>query len=411
VGSVNRVGSRANRVLVVEDERQILARLCEELPARRPEWNISFLTGAGNALRSCEDSEPDVAVLDLGGLGVFGLQLLRDLRTSHSGTACIVLAGGSGPELLLPAVPLARHCIAKPFDLDELELTIARTLALKERLDRPAMLDLIGDGQRLPATPLFSRLAQTIQTDDTGVGRLADVVAQDAEIVDRILGLVNSSFFGLTTPVRDPRDAIAILGPTTLQALVLNLEVFRAAFNSECSGMESEQLRAHAFSAADLASRFVLGTNAWNHARVAALLHDIGRVVFGAAAPEEYDRVLTLVRNTQQPLSEVERSTFGFTHADLGACAASLWGLPWTIVEPIAVHHDASPDWFDDAFDARHAVHTAELVLDELAAPGGSWTQELRATIARHGLEGDLGAWCREHVEPQPEQPRLKDVG
>ncbi len=399
------------RVLFVEDERQILARLCQELPARRPAWDISFLTGAGNALRTCETSEPDVVVLDLGGLGVFGLQLLRDLRASHPGAACIVLAGRSGPELLLPAVPLARHCITKPFDLDDIEHTVARTIATKKRLDQPAILELLGHGSRLPGTPLFTSLTETIQTDGAAAGDLASVVAEDPAIVDRILNLVNSSFFGLTTPVRDHRDAIAILGPTTLQALVLNLELFRAASASDCGGLDSEELRAHSFAAAELASRFVIGTNAWNHARVAALLHDMGRVVFGVAAPEEYARVLTLVRNTRQPLAEVEVRTFGFTHADLGACAASLWGLPWTLVEPIAVHHDASPGWLDDAFDARHAVYTAELVLDERSSSVQARADELEVAIARHGLEVELATWCQEQLQARPENDLLRDVG
>jgi len=334
-----------------------------------------------------------------------------------------VLAGRAAPEVLLQALPNAQQSFPGPFDADELEQTIARTIRLQARLADPAMRELLREGEALPRVPLFAQLSGVVRSEGANVGMLTEVVIQDRSIVDRMLRLVNSSFFGLSTPVVDPRDAIAILGSTTLQALVLNLELFRAARDSGCPGLETEELRAHALEAADLASHLVMGTNVWNHARVAAMLHDLGRVVLGVAAPDDYARVLALVRNTRQPLTEVEYRTFGFTHADLGACAASLWGLPWSIVEPIAVHHDTSPTWFDEAFDARHAVYVAELLLNDGICRESASMDELTVALAVHGLEGELSAWRasklaapREDSGSDPSRseevgPRLRDAG
>jgi HD-like signal output (HDOD) protein len=43
------------------------------------------------------------------------------------------------------------------------------------------------------------------------------------------------------------------------------------------------------------------------------------------------------------PLHVVEREVGGYTHAEVGAYLFSLWGLPETVVEAVAGHHDPLP--------------------------------------------------------------------
>ncbi len=382
-----------HRIIVVEDERQTLAEVFEDLPVRRPDWDVAFVTGADSA--TCDEQPADVVVLDLRALDTFGLQLLGHLRENHPETTCIVLAAFAEPKLALRALARAQHCLTKPFAVRELEELIDRSLALKERLANPALRELLRDGAALPRVPLFSKLGDLIADDSATPGQLVEVVSQDAAIVERMLGLVNSTFFGISTTVKDPSEATAILGPTTLRALVLNLELFRAARITDCPGLDVEYLRSHALADAAVASRLVEGTNAWNHVRVAGLLHDLGRIVFASADPNAYAEALAIADGDDGSLAQAETQVFGFTHADVGACAANLWGLPWTIVEPIALHHDRSPTWFDEPFDERHAVYIAELLLNEGQSGETASVDQLTVALAVHGLEDELDGWRR----------------
>ncbi len=376
-----------NRIMFVEDERQLLAGLLRELEQRRFDWDISFYAGGRLAIDACEARSPHALLLDLGALGVSGLDLLRDVRRAHPDAVRIVLAGRAAPELIAMALPLAHHCLVRPSDPEEIERLILRGLTLRGRLSDPVLSGFVSGGDALPAVPIHAELAEAISCTKRSPGDLTDIITQDGEIVDHLRELVNSPFLGLSTPVRDPYEAIQILGPSTLKALVLELELFRACRSVNGLASEIETLRRHGIEAAATSARLAAGTNDWNVARIAGLLHDLGRLLMVDIAPEPYAEVLRQAEAGTRPLGDLERERFGFTHADLGAYAAGWWGLPWSIVEPIAFHHDPLPLWWDHDFDARHAVYLAEHLLNEATGLECDWDGEPTVSLAIHGLE------------------------
>ena len=55
--------------------------------------------------------------------------------------------------------------------------------------------------------------------------------------------------------------------------------------------------------------------------------------------PAELAQALALSRTERRPLLECERRMTGATHAEIGAYLLGLWGLPYPIVEAVALHH------------------------------------------------------------------------
>jgi HD-like signal output (HDOD) protein len=74
---------------------------------------------------------------------------------------------------------------------------------------------------------------------------------------------------------------------------------------------------------------------------MAALLHDVGKIVLSTVAPEVYGSVLEQVLAGDSRLDVLERERFGVGHAEAGVIFARHGHLPDEVIAAIA--HHASP--------------------------------------------------------------------
>ncbi|MBD2900168.1 Transcriptional regulatory protein KdpE [Actinomadura sp. RB99] len=116
------------RVLVVDDEPQILRALRINLRARR--YEVETAADGTTALRRAADWHPDLIVLDLGLPDVEGLEVIHGLR-GWTRTPIIVLSGRAGSRDKVEALEAgADDYVTKPFTIEEL---IARIRAVGRR--------------------------------------------------------------------------------------------------------------------------------------------------------------------------------------------------------------------------------------------------------------------------------------
>ncbi|MEO6702083.1 MAG: response regulator [Jatrophihabitantaceae bacterium] len=133
------------RVLVVDDEPQIVQALTMNLRARRYEVHVAG-DGAG-ALEVAAKYPPDVVLLDLGLPDMDGVEVIHGLRAASS-APIIVLSGRIGASDKVGALDAgADDYVTKPFGMDEL---MARMRAVARRAapdsGTPAELPVIGIG-------------------------------------------------------------------------------------------------------------------------------------------------------------------------------------------------------------------------------------------------------------------------
>ncbi|MEO3772827.1 response regulator [Micromonospora sp. B9E7] len=121
------------RILVVDDEPQILRALRINLRARRYDVDVAA-TGAA-ALRAAASHPPDLVVLDLGLPDIDGVEVIRGLR-GWTAVPIIVLSGRAGSEDKVAALDAgADDYVTKPFGVEEL---LARIRAVTRRLGAPS---------------------------------------------------------------------------------------------------------------------------------------------------------------------------------------------------------------------------------------------------------------------------------
>ncbi|MEU8276376.1 response regulator [Microbispora bryophytorum] len=116
------------RILVVDDEPQILRALRINLAARR--YEVEVAGDGSSALRAAADWRPDVVLLDLGLPDMDGVDVIHGLR-GWSSMPILVLSGRTAITDKIAALDAgADDYVTKPFGIDEL---LARVRAVTRR--------------------------------------------------------------------------------------------------------------------------------------------------------------------------------------------------------------------------------------------------------------------------------------
>ncbi|MEU5868704.1 MULTISPECIES: response regulator [unclassified Nonomuraea] len=119
------------RVLVVDDEPQILRALRINLAARH--YEVAVAPDGASALRQAADWHPDLVVLDLGLPDLDGVEVIEGLR-GWTKVPIIVLSGRTDSTDKVDALDAgADDYVTKPFGIDEL---LARIRAVTRRTNQ-----------------------------------------------------------------------------------------------------------------------------------------------------------------------------------------------------------------------------------------------------------------------------------
>ncbi len=384
------------RILFVDDEVSILDGLKRMLRPMRGEWDMAFAPGGEAALSLLESATFDVIVTDMRMPGMDGATLLEIVREKYPSLLRIILSGYTELQASLRAVPVAHQFLLKPCDPEMLRAGIARATSLGEVLDSKMLTSLVGALRDLPSLPrVFSELKIALAQPNISIQRISQIVEQDVALSAKLLQLVNSAFFGLARDVTDVKTAVSCLGISVLHDLVLTLEVFRSFTANEFVSVEYlEEFHHHAQLSARIAAGIVQKTQVSPAVVLAALLHDVGKLVIVERTPAHFARALEQARQENRPLYEIEERLIHISHAEVGAYLLSLWGLPYSVVEAVAHHHHPRriPA---NGLDMVLLVYVANLLAHEREAlEDGTPPPEFdMALLEEAGLDAHLPEW------------------
>lgn len=357
------------RILFVDDEPKVLEGLQRMLRSMRHKWEIEFAPGGAAALEALAQKPFDVVVSDMRMPGMNGAQLLTEVRKQHPQVMRIILSGYSDQEMIMKSVGPAHQYLSKPCDATHLKVTVERACALRDLLTNDSLQRLVSQIQLLPSLPsLYVELIGELQSSNASTKKVAEIIAQDLGMSTKILQLVNSAFFGLRQTVSSPAEAASLLGVDTIMSLVLSHQIFSQFSQAEVPGFSSTALWSHSLAVGVFSKRIAKAEDQEHKmtedAFAAGLLHDSGKLVLAANLPSLYSEMLAQADAQNLTLVEAERKCFGAAHPEVGAYLLGLWGLPDTIVEAVAFHHDPS-QCPAQSFSPLTAVHVANTLHHE----------------------------------------------
>ena len=148
-------------ILIVDDEVDLRSLLAELL---RGDYEVNE-AGSGAALKEAfAQPQPDIVLLDLNLPDANGLDLLPEIKKQWPGTEVIVLTGMASIEAAITATKRgAYHFLNKPFETQNLLVTVARALEHKQQNEENSSLRRALSTMSGGASPVFqSAVMQTV---------------------------------------------------------------------------------------------------------------------------------------------------------------------------------------------------------------------------------------------------------
>lgn len=388
------------KVLFVDDDQEEFNFLARGISKEHGNFEMHYVASGEEALRRLVAEHFEVIISSTRSAGLDGATLLQTVCEKHPAMVRILLASQQEIERALRAVPVAHQFLLKPCDPTMARIAVERATNLSKILNNRMLASLVGTVKDLPVLPkTYFALRKKLQDPEVSMSELVEVVEKDVAISAKIFQLVNSAFFGLPLEVSSIKTAVSFLGVQMLQNLVLAAEVFSMVNDTTAlPGFSFEELQAHSQLAAKIAIRLPAAPLTRDIAVMAALVHDVGKLVLATRSPRHFARALAEASGEHVPLFAAERQLMGVTHAEVGAYLLGIWGLPSPVVEAVAHHHTPESAMSDDSLDAVGIVHIANILAHEATQRMGQTpefpTQSIDpGYLERFGIEAQYRDW------------------
>ncbi len=295
--------------------------------------------------KSMIDAQPiDLVVSSINLPDGTGTELLKYIFENHNSVLRFLYSENSDKNIVYQSAAFIHQFMNADCKPEHFVKIIDNAFGLRNVLSNNDLHKRISGITNLPSPPeIYNQLVTELQKEDPSIRQIAELIKKDISITAKVLHMVNSAFFGLSTHVENPLHAVNLLGIDTIQSMVLTAGVFNLFKDPEIPGYSIDSIYSNSLavgtSSRHLANAFGLITKQTEDALIAGMLHDIGKLVMLSYFPEEFKQSIQLSTDEAIPLFEAEKQIIGISDAEIGAHLLSLWGLPNPILEAIALHY------------------------------------------------------------------------
>ncbi|MEZ4332075.1 MAG: response regulator [Myxococcota bacterium] len=361
-GPLSTGGDRSRaRVLIVDDERGPRESLRMILSGSH---EVTTAEDAAEALDVLRTEAIDLVTVDLNMPGMKGDELMRTIRAESPQTEIIIITGCGSIETAVEGI---RHGVfdylIKPFDVVQVTASVERALARRASRGRTlAFLEQVG---RILGPDRDDHLSlQELEANTLAQERLRAILAEP--VLQRGAG--------------GPREG----GPSTLEFL----EVLAETIETRDLFMRGHARRV-AYSADLLSARLCLGREERDHVRMAAFLHDIGKV--GATSDVLAGKVLP----------EADRLESIQTHPAMGERLLRPLGLAPTVTATVRHHHERfDGKGYPDGLAGEDIPLAARIIAIVDAFDAMTCERPYRAARSREEAIAELRANARTQFDP-----------
>ncbi len=388
------------RILFVDDDSNILSGIRRMLRRKKNEWEIHFAVSGAEALSLIKQSPFDIIVSDMRMPEMDGAEFLNLVAADCPDTIRMILSGHSEKEAIMRAIPVTHQYISKPCEANTLINQLNRSVILRKRVNCKQVRQAVSKINQLPSLPdLYQKICQVAQSDQAGTKEAVDIIVQDVAMSAKVLQLVNSSYFGIARELSSISQAISLLGMETLKSLVLSIGIFTDNPIVNINNFSISRLMHHSVACGALARKIILheldDLELAEHAFIAGLLHDLGKILLASEIPELFDKNVQIANQEAVTIAKAEHDSEGYTHADVSGYLIGLWKLPMPVVEAVTFHH--SPEMLtSNSIEPALAVYAANIIVQE-QSPGESGNPSVpsfdRSLMKKMDLQNKIEQW------------------
>ncbi|MFT5284970.1 MAG: HD-like signal output (HDOD) protein [Planctomycetota bacterium] len=248
-------------------------------------------------------------------------------------------------------------------------------------------------GRLAPLSEPAIEVANLLASGNWDASQAVSHVAYDADLKAKLLAATNSA---TTSAVTSIDGAVSRLGAARVVALTV-ADSLRDSFSrgSDEYGLSESQLWRHSIASALAVERMgnYLPQAPPPECQAAALMHDLGHLVFAHTLPDDLQALLGRETNVGWANSrQIERDLVGTDHARVGGAIASHWKLAPVFVDAIEFHH--APNQIHSAHHAHvaHVVGLADMVAATIGESLGGREQnpvDEAGTMRKLSLSGE----------------------
>ena len=193
----------------------------------------------------------------------------------------------------------------------------------------------------LPITAV--KFAEAVADTNSEISDFVKIIKMDQAITANVLRLANSASSGSSREITDLKSAVVRLGGKRILTDIVS-KYFSKSMSQEIAmyGYEESNSWRHSVAAAIATTNIAkLATKPLPVGSfVAALMHDIGKLVISRNINDEAIDKINLFASEEVSFLDAEKEVLGFTHCEAGFELATKWGLPEYISQSIGEHHN-----------------------------------------------------------------------
>lgn len=233
----------------------------------------------------------------------------------------------------------------------------------------------------LPTLPeVVLRIMEVVADTHSSPAELEEVLRSDPAIVHKLLQVVNTPAFAGAGQKGEwtLHDAIVRLGRRKLGSVALQIKLINSLIKPEESGFDLRRFWIHSVGTAHIADKLFQGqmvridteeVDVEQHYWVAALLHDIGKLILGFFFWEHFERLSSMSSAADLQFHDAEERLGDLVnHEQLGQLLLMRARMAETLVKCVGGHHD--PGTVPDGLMAL--VHVADNLCKDLGLGYGA---------------------------------------
>lgn len=182
-----------------------------------------------------------------------------------------------------------------------------------------------------------------VHSDRSVISQIAEVIRRDPSLSARLLRMVNSVYFGLSTHVNNIEEAVFFLGLRQVRELAMATPVLEELQKFQTGrALPWKDLWTHSIATA-IMTREILGATALHidddTDYLVGLLHNVGKIIMAYSFPDELQAAMGAPMPTPSDVCAREREIIGWDHGQIGAYYLARHNLSEEIVAAVQYHN------------------------------------------------------------------------